>query len=223
MSYAARSLQIPRERRGLKLLLAIKRDPLQYFVRLMGQEGPYAWMKINGRLLVMLNDATGIEHVLQGNSSNYSKGHFHKVLKPLFGDSMFLNEGPAWRRRREEAAPVFAYGNFEEMVRQMTGAADAMFERWNPRIARGEPIDVTLEMTRFALDALLRALFHESRDDVAAEMRSALGVILRDAENRMWSSFSLPEMIAYNLPKYRECEKISEKNCLRTYRGSPYR
>ena len=200
--------EIPDERNGLRLLLSIKSDPLHYFTNLMNREGAYAWLRVDGRPLLMLNDATGIEHVLQRKCDNYRKGHFHKVLKPLFGDSMFLSEGHAWKHRREDVAPVFAHGNFDEMVRQMTFAAEAMFERWNPRIARGEIIDVTIEMTRFALDALLRALFHESRDDFATEMRSALGIILRDAENRMWSSLSLPEIIAYNLPKYRASRKF---------------
>ena len=210
MLQSAREPYIPQDRRGLRLLLAIKREPLHYFTRLMNKEGSYAWLRVDGRPLVMLNDATGIEHVLQRNNT-YRKGHFHKVLKPLFGDSMFLSEGHAWRHRREEVAPVFAHGNFEEMVRQMAAAATAMFDRWDPRIARGEPIDVTLEMTRFALDALMRALFHEQQDDVASEMRSALGVILRDAEKRMWSSLTVPEAIAYNLPKYRASRRFLKK------------
>ena len=59
---------MPKERRGLKLLLAIKDDPLLYFTRLMNAEGSFAWMQVDGRPLVMLNDATGIQHVLQSKS-----------------------------------------------------------------------------------------------------------------------------------------------------------
>jgi cytochrome P450 len=208
MLNAATLETIPAERRGLKLWRGINRDPLHYFTQLANDTGSYAWLSILGRPLLMLNDATGIQHVLQDKAENYRKGRFHKVLEPLFGDSMFLNEGPVWRTRREHAAPVFAYGNFEEMVRQMTIAAEAMFARWQPRVERGEYIDATLEMTRFALDALMRALFHEPRESAASQMRSSLGVILRDAENRVWSGLNLPTFIAYNLPKYKAAQRF---------------
>jgi cytochrome P450 len=42
--------------------------------------------------------------------------------KPLLGKSISLYEGPPWRKRRQEAAPVFANGNFEVMFRRWAGS-----------------------------------------------------------------------------------------------------
>jgi cytochrome P450 len=116
-----------------------------------------------------------------------------------------------WRKRRENAAPAFASGSFDDMVPRMAEAAEAMFARWDELTAQGQPLDATLEMTRFALDSFLRSLFHSSKDDVAVDMRSSLGVILRDVENRFWSVFSVPILIAYNLPKYRRAQKFLKR------------
>jgi cytochrome P450 len=198
----------PTVHKGIPVLWAIRKHPTLFFTKLMLEEGDYAWLNVGGRDMLMLNDATGIEYVLQKNSKNYCKGYFHNFLKPLFGNSMFLNEGAVWREGRERAAPVFANGNFDEIVRQMALAAETMFERWDKLSERGEPVDMTIEMTRFALDALLRALFHSSKDEVAVEMRTSLGVILKDVESRFWSVISLPKVIAYNLPKYRNAQKF---------------
>jgi cytochrome P450 len=195
---------VPPKYRGIRLLLAMKRDPLKFFVRLMNEEGAFARLRINGRNVLMLNDATGIEHVLQSNSANYFKGHFQRMMKPLFGDSVLLQEGEVWRQRRHNAAPVFASGNFIDISGQMAAAVEAMFVRWDEKIIRGEPIDITTEMTRFTLDALLRSLFHNAHGDTAAEMRAAMGTMLRDVENRLWSALQLPRFIAHRLPRYKK-------------------
>jgi cytochrome P450 len=194
---------ISKEHRGLKLLFDVQRDPLGYFTKLMHKEGPFAWLNLNGQLLLMLNDATGIQHVFQDNASNYRKAHFSQVLKPLLGNGIFLSEGKLWRKQRQEAAPVFANGNFEDMLSQMIAATEAMFQRWEPRIARGEAIDLTIETMWLTLDVLLRALFHEARDGVAASMQLELGKVLREAEGRIWSIFNLPQKLVLSLPKYK--------------------
>lgn len=195
--------EVPAERRGIKLALRIKRDPLAYFTRLMREEGPFAWYALRGQRILMLNDATGIEHVLQHGFEKYRRGRYNGVLKPLLGNGIFLSEGSIWWKQRQETAPVFAGGNFPEMTQQMVGAADAMLQRWGPRIARGEPIDFNVEAMWYTLDVVLRALFHEAKDGIAADVKAALGVVLKEAESRIWAPFSLPQNWVMRLPKYR--------------------
>ena len=63
-------------------------------------------------------------------------------------------------------------------------------------------------MTSFTLDALLRALFHEERANVANNMRSVLDIILTDTESRVWSVMNVPTFIAHRLPKYFKAKKF---------------
>jgi len=199
---------VSKHHRGLRLMLALKKDPLRFFIHLMNQKGAYAWLKTAGGPFLMVNDAAAIKYILQTNPTGFRKGRFQQFLKPIFGKSIFLTEGDMWRRQRENAAPVFANGNFDEMVRQMVAAMNAMFARWDRKAEQNKTIDLTLEMTSFTLDALLRTLFHEATSDVADNMRSTMDVMLTDAENRVWSGLTLPPFIAHRLPKYARAKKF---------------
>lgn len=203
--------RVPPERRGLRLLRDVRREPLDYFTRLAETEGPFAWARLQGQLLLMLNDATGIQHVQQDNAENYRKTKFYNVLQPLLGEGIFLSDGPLWLRQRREAAPVFANKNFGDMSEQMVAAVEAMFERWEPRIARGETFDIPLEMMALTLDVLLRALFHESGSDMAARMQSALDLVLGEAEARIWAPISLPQRWVLAQRKYRDALQFIDK------------
>jgi cytochrome P450 len=55
----------------------------------------------------------------------------------------------------------------------------------------------------YTLDILLRALFHEAKDGIAPQVNHALGLVLKEAESRIWSIFSWPQRLILKLPKYR--------------------
>ncbi|MGB4100320.1 MAG: cytochrome P450 [Alphaproteobacteria bacterium] len=196
------------ENRGLRLLRRVRRDLLGEFVRMMRRHGDFTWMELGGHRVLMLNDATGIQHVLQDNAASYRKSHFNQVLRPLLGDSIFLSEGATWRKQRHEAAPVFSSGNFAEMTTQIVGATESMLNRWTPHIARDEPLCLNNETMTYTLDVVLRALFHEAREGVAPDMQTALVTLLREAEHRIWSPLNLPQSLTYKIPKYRRARQF---------------
>lgn len=136
----------------------------------------------------------------------YRKAHFNSVLRPLLGNSIFLSEGEEWRKQRKEAAPVFASGNFAEMTQRIVGATETMLARWSGRIARSEPVCLNVETMWFTLDVVLRALFHEDRENIALDMQSALATLLREAEHRIWAPVNLPQNLIYKIPKYRRAQ-----------------
>lgn len=189
---------------GIMPLLDMRRDPLNYFVRMMESRGDHVWFTISGKKVLLLNDATGIQHVFQDNYKGYVKGRFNNVLKPLLGQGIFLSEKELWFKQRKESAPVFGNGNFPAMTTGMVEAAQAMIDRWEPRVDRGEPIDLNLEMMWFTLDVVLRALFHEARDDVAKGVKTSLGHLLQEAERRIWALASLPQKMVLSLPRYKK-------------------
>src|SRR3546814_12484347 len=60
--------------------------------------------------------------------------------------------------------------------------------------ARGAVIDLIPEMMRLTLDILMRTLFSLRLDDEHVDIFEALTVVLRDAERRIWSPFSPPQI-----------------------------
>lgn len=199
---------IPGCRKGIRVQLAALRGPLQYFRALESQEGAYAWLDLRGKLILMLNDATGIDHVLQQNPANYWKGDVNKVLAPLLADGIFLSEGSRWRRQRQETTPGFTTQRLGETFEIMAATIEEMFDGWERQARAGEPIDVGVEMTRLTLDLFLRALFHVDAGDIARDIRHSLGLFLREAEGRIWSPFNLPQKWVLALPKYQRAMQM---------------
>jgi len=199
---------IPKARNGLRFLLGVRRDPLKYFRDLAANEGAYAWIGLRGQPVLMLNDAAGIEYVLQGNPSNYWKGDVNKVLAPLLADGIFLSEGSQWRRQRQETTPGFTTPRLIEMTDILVGTIEEMLDQWERRSKAGELIDLCAEMTRLTLDIFLRALFHVQAGEVARDLRESLGIVLREAEGRIWAPLSLPQKWVLALPKYRKAMRM---------------
>lgn len=194
--------ELPRSRRGLRLLLEVRRDPLAYFTQIMRDEGAYAWFQLRGMPFLMMNDAAGIQYVLRDNAANYRKTKAAQVLRPVLGNGIILSEGDTWRQQRREAAPAFAGGNFDEMVATIGVIADAMLARWEHQAAAGQAVDLRGGFAQFALEVLLQTLFHAERDGIAEQMQPALAMLLRQAEARIWSPFKAPQALILRLPKY---------------------
>ena len=199
---------IPKNRRGVRFLLELRRDPLRYFTELARREGPFAWIGLMGKPVLMLNDATAIGHVLEENPANYWKGDVNKVLAPLLADGIFLSEGPQWRRQRQEAISSFATPRLSEMLPLIEGTIAEMLDQWAISARRGEAIDLGAEMTRLTLDIFLRSLFHVRAPDVARDLRDSLGMLLREAEARIWAPISLPQKWVLALPRYRAAMRL---------------
>ncbi len=188
--------------------LSVVRDPLRYFVDLVTQEGPYAWIELNGKAVLLMGDAAGIEYILEENHPNYWKGNFTNLLAPLLADGIFLSEGAQWRRQRQETAPGFTTPRLMETIQIMADTINAMLDNWEIRARRGEHIEMGQEMTRLTLDVFLRSLFHVDAGDIASAMRESLGLLLREAEGRIWSPFHLPRKWVLAMPKYRRAMQL---------------
>lgn len=199
---------VPREYKGFKLINYIRRDPLNSFVNLMAENGSHVWYELMGKKVLLLNDASAIEQVFQTNFKKYRKARFNEVLKPLLGNGIFLSEGDTWFKQRRESAPAFANKNFPEILIQMTEAVEHMFHRWDKQLDDGKPINLDLETMWFTLDVVLRSLFHEERDDLAAGVKDSLGVLLKDAEKRIWALASFPQAMTLKLPKYQKAARF---------------
>lgn len=181
----------------------MKKDPLNFFVRLSESKRPYTWLGMPGQNVLFMNDPVGIYHVLKTNNDNYWKGRYNQVLKPIFGDGIFLAEGQAWKSQRKMSAPAFAGKYFPGMTQEMINSANLMFERIDQQMQKNKNIDVNLEMMWFTLDVVLRALFDTKKDNIAFDVKDSLTVILKESEHRIWAALPLPQKFIMKLPKYK--------------------
>ena len=111
-----------------------------------------------GRKSVILNDPDAIRHVLVDNAANYRRTPASiRILRPILGDGVLLNEGERWRHARRLFAPAFR----PEVVRGTAGRmAEATDEALAPLIESPDrPVDLLSLMQTLALDIAARALF----------------------------------------------------------------
>lgn len=178
---------------GIALIREVRRDPLNFFVRLCREGGDAVTFRLAGQRVVMLNRADYIRHVLQDNTANYHKSRFYKPLYPILGKGIFTAEGAAWLRQRRLAVKAVQGPRLKQMSGAMTDAIGDMIVRWRALAAAGAPVDVVPEMTRVTLDILMRTLFGSRLTDQRDPVYDALTVALRHAERRVWSVAQPPE------------------------------
>ena len=121
-------------------------------------EAPIVVSAFLGRKSVILNHPDGIRHVLVDNTANFRRTPASiRILRPILGDGVLLNEGERWRHARRLFAPAFR----PEVVRQTAGRmAAATDEAMAPWIANPDrPADLLSLMQTLTLEIAARALF----------------------------------------------------------------
>lgn len=174
------------------LLPELRADPLRFFTRIARDHGDAVELRFGLDRVLMLNGPAMIRHVLQDNRLNYEKSKFYDVMRAILGDGIFLAEGDDWLSQRRTAARSFQGCQLQRMTAAMQDAVGDLQARWGPLAARGEAVDLIPEMMRLTLDILMRTLFSLRLGSQHADIFHALTVVLRDAEQRIWSPLNLP-------------------------------
>jgi cytochrome P450 len=161
----------PKVRAQLFVLPSLMRNPPDYFAQTARQYGGVVTLSPNRAYLV--TDLDGIKHVLQDNHTNYIKGPWYHVLRPLMGDGLFSIDGEDWKRQRRLVQPAFQRKHHARMAGIMVDSTSRMLERWEGKAARAEAVDGRAEVILLTIEILLRNMF--SGDLIGSEQ------VIRDA------------------------------------------
>ena len=181
----------------------LNRDPLRYFIQLLLKFGDAVRFEVGKNRVVMLSNPDAVQHVLQDNNANYIKSRLYDPLQPILGGGVFLAQGQEWASQRRVVKPAFDTQRYEQMAHDVADATAAMLGRWqdNP----DGVVNFGEEMARVTLEGVSRAILGF---DAAADFRvisQALGIILKEAESRIWSPVQMPDFIRRLVnPSYRK-------------------
>lgn len=173
-------------------LPAIRRDPLRYVANLVADYGDVIPLKLGPHRVLMVNHPDHIKHVLQDNFRNYRKSDFYEAVRPLLGNGIFLSDGDDWLSQRRTMVPAFQGVHLTRIGNAMTGAISEMLDRWQGEQLSGRPFDITGEMMKVTLDALVRALFGTKSGAETDAFYDAVTVVLQRSEKRVWALANLP-------------------------------
>jgi cytochrome P450 len=118
----------------------------------------------------VVNNPADIKRVLVTNHRNYTKGIGLDRVKILLGNGIMTSEGELWRRQRRMIQPMFHRRVTERFATVIERAIDERLERWQGFADRGEPVDVTDEMSGLTLEIILRAIFGDDLEWLTERM-----------------------------------------------------
>jgi cytochrome P450 len=166
----------------------LARDPLGAFAEI-GRRSAGAVVRLNLGLFrpYLVTDPGHVQHVLRDHSENYLReGMLWKPIRRLEGDGIG-GEGPNWAVSRRLIQPMFAARAIDALIGQMAQAVTEAVDELDTRI--GQPLDVTVEMTRIVHRAVIRAFFGDRIPTVDAE---AVGHAIAAAFTSLGSRMLLP-------------------------------
>ena len=169
------------------ILPQIRKDPLRYLLRLSREYEDVVRLNFGFEKVFMVTNPTLVGHVLRDKYKNYPKSAFYNTLRPMIGNGMFVADGQAWRRQRQAAQPAFHKEALAKMTNEMVSAIRNMLDRWERDYSAGEPFNLSVEMTRLALDVLFRTLLSVPLGDQTGTVFDSLTTALQETERRVWS------------------------------------
>ncbi len=161
-----------RVRSHLTVLPGVMRNPPEYFVEVARRYGGV--VTLSPRRVFLVTHPHGVKHVVQDNHTNYIKGPWYKVLKPLMGDGLFSSDGELWKRQRRLVQPAFQRKHHPMMAAIIADATRRMLDRWEANASRGQAIDARGEIILLTLEILLRSMFSGDLIGYEPELREAV-------------------------------------------------
>jgi len=117
-----------------------------------------------GAYTYLINDPEMIRHVMITNNRNYTKGIGIDRVKILLGNGIMGSEGDYWKKQRRMIQPAFHRKVIERLSEAIITANQELLNAWEENAHKGEPVNLTAELSKLTLKIVLQALFSTDLD-----------------------------------------------------------
>ena len=107
----------------------------------------------------VINHPDDIKRVMLSNHRNYTKGEGMDRVKILLGNGIMTSEGEFWRRQRRMMQPSFHRRVIDRFARLVDDINEKFADRWEAAARRGEPINLTDDVSELTLEIVLTSIF----------------------------------------------------------------
>jgi cytochrome P450 len=141
------------------VLPQLLRNPLETFTSAARKYGGVVRLGTYrpGGHVILISHPGPLKYVLQERHRAYERAADRFVR--LIGYSLPTLTGESWLERRRLLQPVFHTKYLIQFASAMTDKATAMTEQWQGPAARGEALDIAVEMSKLTRDIIVRILF----------------------------------------------------------------
>jgi len=177
-------------------------DSLERMIELFALHGDIYRVYVPARAshTYVIHHPDDVKRVLVSNHRNYTKGLGLDRVRILLGNGIMTSEGDLWTRQRYMMQPLFhrrVISRFAEVI----GAANSqLLARWEALERRGEPVNLTEEMSALTLAISLRSIFGRDLERMAAQLGgNPFDVIAKESERNLQFAFrfrSLTRLVA---------------------------
>ena len=132
------------------------------------------------RTILLINRPDIVRNLLTDPTDIYPKNDLMVgALAPLVGESIFVSDGPAWRRQRQMIDPAFSHMRINTAFDAMVAAVDDFEARVVEEGAVTRSLD--LAMSQLTADVICRTVFSTRLDsDIAREVFDAFSAFERE-------------------------------------------
>ena len=155
---------------------------------------------ITGRLLwrrrFIINEPSGIRHVLLDNAANYRKSELtRRLLEPGLGRGLLTSEGETWRRNRRIMAPAFDRRSIEGYAPVITAVTRDLLAQWDA-LPDASEVDVGAAMMQTTLHIISRAMFSANSDEIVDVVERGVGRYQRTVRPSLLDLLRFPAWFA---------------------------
>jgi cytochrome P450 len=161
-------------------------DSLERMVELFARHGDTYRVFVPARksYTYVIHHPDDVKRVLVGNHRNYTKGLGLDRVKILLGKGLMTSEGDLWKRQRYMMQPLFHRRVITEFAQQIAAANERRLASWDELAARGEPVNLTDEMSDLTLEIVLRSIFGRDLDRLSEQLGGNPFEVVTREQNR---------------------------------------
>jgi cytochrome P450 len=184
-------------------------DSLERMIELFARHGDIYRVYVPARksYTYVIHHPDDVKRVLVTNHRNYTKGVGLDRVKILLGKGLMTSEGEMWKRQRYMMQPFFHRRVITEFAQTLEAANDRFIARWEALTGRGEPVNLTDEMSELTLDIVLRSIFGRDLDRMAQQAGgNPFEVVTREQSRNLQFAYkfrSLTKVVAELLAQRR--------------------
>jgi cytochrome P450 len=147
-------------------------DSLERMIELFARHGDIYRVHAPARqsYTYVIHHPDDIKRVLVSNHRNYTKGIGLDRVVILLGKGLMTSEGELWTRQRYMMQPLFHRRVITQFAEVIGTANTQLLTRWEALERRGEPVNLTDEMSALTLEIVLRAIFGRDLERMSAEL-----------------------------------------------------
>ena len=147
-------------------------DSLERMIELFAEHGDIYRVYVPARRshTYVIHHPDDVKRVLVSNHRNYTKGVGLDRVKILLGKGLMTSEGELWTRQRYMMQPFFHRRVITQFAEVIGTANSELLRRWDDLARRGEPVNLTDEMSALTLEIVLRAIFGRDLERMSQEL-----------------------------------------------------